>query len=554
MKNFYILITFLICAGNLSYAQTLPVGSLQGIEDAYRRQQLLGLDTSKSSFMIRPIHISNVNSFDLQVNDSLINVNDFRKELFISENGKAAIYALPVEWRQQINTHHPYGWNDGAMIPNKGYQTLMSAGVYAKWGPLSVQLRPEFVYADNEKFTQLYETRNAVDFQAAYPRFYNNIDMPDRFGTKDYAKFNWGQSSIRLNFGPISAGVSNENLWWGPGVRNSLLMSNNAPGFKHITINTIKPINTPIGSFETQMIGGRLEKSGVAIPNGSLFTEKPDDWRYISGIAFSYQPKWVPGLFLGFDRAFIIYHKDLGNSIGDYIPLFSSALKNKFGDSSSNTEDPIPRDQYISMFARWLWPESHAEFYFQYARTDHSYNLRDFLAEPEHSRAYIAGIRKLIPLRRASDEFIQVGAEFTQIEVPGVKTVRAEGYFYTHTRVKAGYTNVGQVLGAGIGPGSNLQSIDVAWVKGLKKIGFQMERLANNNDLLYQAGIYTSDSRRHWIDMSFAGKFDWTYKNFIFNSQLTYIRSLNYQYQFDVVPGAGLGTGAKLIEIILALM
>jgi hypothetical protein len=43
----------------------------------------------------------------------------------------------------------------------------------------------------------------------------------------------WGQSSIRLTFGPASIGLSNENIWWGPGIRNSLIMSNNAPGFKH---------------------------------------------------------------------------------------------------------------------------------------------------------------------------------------------------------------------------------------------------------------------------------------------------------------------------------
>ncbi len=39
------------------------------------------------------------------------------------------------------------------------------------------------------------------------------------------------------------------------------------------------------------------------------------------------------------------------------------------------------------------------------------------------------------------------------------------------SQVTHGYTNRGEVLGAGIGPGGNLLSANVSWVKGLKQIG-----------------------------------------------------------------------------------
>ncbi|WP_163277304.1 capsule assembly Wzi family protein, partial [Enterobacter hormaechei] len=67
-----------------------------------------------------------------------------------------------------------------------------------------------------------------------------------------------GQSSFRLNYKVLSVGISSENLWWGPGIYNSLLMSNNAPGFWHLTFNSRKPLKTPIGDFEWQLIGGKL--------------------------------------------------------------------------------------------------------------------------------------------------------------------------------------------------------------------------------------------------------------------------------------------------------
>ncbi len=503
-------------------AQTLPVGSLDNIEDAYRRQQLLGEDASNASFTIRPLFLTDKNEVYLSPDGAGLKTMDLNKLLW--SKGKSALYALPIEWQHQINTHHPYGMNDGAMIPAKGYQTMFSAGLFAKIGFLSIQLKPEYVYAQNSKFSEITEAGNEI--AQNYYRFYNGIDMPDRFGDRAYSKLKWGQSSIRLNFGPVSAGLSNENLWWGPGIRSSLLMSNNAPGFKHITINTTEPVSTPVGAFEAQIIGGKLEASGVPLPEGPNYKAKPDDWRYLSGIALSYQPKWVPGLYLGLNRSFMMYHDQLNGKIGNYLPLFSAIEKSNI-EADESGEEKITRDQLIAISARWVMPESKAEIYFQYGREDHAYNLRDFVSESEHTRAYIFGFRKLVELIR-EDEYIQFGVELTQLESSGTKSVRPAGYWYHHSGVRDGYTNIGQVLGAGIGPGSNLQSLDVSWVKGLKKIGLQMERLSHNNDLMYN--LKALDIRRHWTDLGLTGKFSWDYKNFIFNSALAYIHSFNYQY------------------------
>lgn len=517
----------LVCFGFNSIGQTLPVGLLEGMEDNLRRQQLLGNDTSRSSFMVRPVNISDRNNYLLDP-ASGISLENFSRKMYSSQNNRYQLYLLPVTWQQQVNSHHPYGMNDGAMIRAKGYQTHVSAGVFAKIGPLSIQLRPEYVYAANNDFTELHEAGNDPAFVSSYiGRYYNAIDLPERIGDRQYSRASWGQSSIRLNFDPISLGVSNENLWWGPGIRSSLIMSNNAPGFKHITLNTSRPVNTPVGSFETQIVAGKLEHSGAPYLTNSGVRRKPDNWRYLSGIVFTYQPKWVPNLFLGFDRVFTVYRRDMGSSFGDYFPLFATLEKAPVL-TGPDAEDGRKRDQYFSFIARWVMPESHSEIYFQYGRNDHPYNLRDALQEPEHSRAYIAGFRKLVPLKRSDDEHIQVGIELTQLEGARTGIGREQPSWYVHHQVRDGYTNKGQVLGAGIGPGSNLQSLDVSWVKGLKKIGIQVERLVNNNDLYYK--IITTDNRRKWIDLSISGKLDWNYKNFILNSQLSYINSHNYQY------------------------
>ena len=521
-------------------AQTLPVGILENVEDTYRRQQLLGNDTSNSSYMIRPLHFIYESNLVLGQAQENHNLNNFNKLVFSDKKYKTEVYVLPLVVQQQVNTHHPYGINDGSMIQAKGYQVQTSVGVYAKIGPLSVQLRPEYVYAANQDFQELSEAPNGVFWNTSIANRYNTIDLPDRFGSNEYSKLTWGQSSIRLNAGPVSIGYSNENLWWGPGVRSSLLMSNNASGFKHFTLNTTKPVKTYIGAFEAQIIAGRLNQSGIEVPLGLEYKPRPLDWRYISGLAITYQPKWVANLFFGLSKTFVANHSEMGKKFGDYFPIFAKARKSaQVLQDRTNSDDDLKPDQYLSLFTRYVLPDDQAEFYFEFGRNDYPYDMRDAIVELEHTRAYVVGFRKLIALNKL-DEYIQMGIEVTQLEKSKTRDLRASETWYTHNQVRDGYTNNGQVLGAGIGPGSNLQSLDVSWVKGLKRIGLQFERLVNNNDLFFNFAYASLDKNeyinRHWVDLSVAGKFAWNYKNFILNSQITYIRSLNYQYQWGPGP------------------
>jgi len=501
-------------------AQSLPVGTAV-LEDAYRRAQLLGQIDSSVSFTSRPIFPSALfrqkDSFDP---DSALENNRWTKFngslRFGGDNG--VIKLLPVTCQQQYNSNHPRGINDGTMIPARGYQTLLSAGVYVQIGPLSIQLRPEMVYAENRAFQGFPGGQPGNT-----PPYLGGIDLPERFGEKAYNKLFWGQSSIRLTAGPASIGLSNENLWWGPGMRNSLLMTNNSPGFKHFTLNTVKPIRTPIGSFEGQIIAGRLDGSGYSVSESS-------DWRYLNGVVLSYQPKWVHGLFLGATRSLMIYGKSLGENISDYLPVIIPISKKAAGGTD---EDAKKRDQLASLFARWLWPEGHGEIYFEYGREDHAWDTRDYLLEASHSGAYILGLRKLILLKARKGEYIQINMEVTQLE-SNSKTIN-RGWtigWYTHGEVIEGYTNLGQILGAGIGPGSNLQTINISWVKSLKLIGIQFERFVHNNNYHYNA---IKDIRSNWVDLSVGLLGDWNYKNLLFNAMFEFVRENNYEWQYKPI-------------------
>jgi hypothetical protein len=550
--GFVIGLVYMLLIPTLLWGQSLPVGT-PSLEDYYRRLQLTGGIDSNLSFSIRPIKPvsgnSSIHSIYNPVQSGRLDTNNIRTTAMPgAETNKIYYEILPFLWQQQYNSSYPYGWNDGPMIPAAGYQTLASGGIYFRYGILSVQLRPELVFASQKNFTGFASKHTDQDLQNYYS-YYNNIDAPERFGTGHYTKANWGQSSIRLNWRALSLGLSTENLWWGPGIKNALIMTNNAPGFKHLSLNTTQPIKTGIGTFEGQVIAGKLD--GTELPplqttanaaGENLYTPKRNDWRYISGVTFNYQPRWLPGLFLGVNHIIQSYSSDI-NGVAGYLPLISIYHK-------ANYE----RDQIFSVYSRWLFAKSHAEVYFEYGWNDYT---TAFITSPDHARAYVAGLRKLWPLAGKQNQGILVSTEFTQLSQSTDQLDNPAGGWYTHYTIHQGWTNRGQVLGAGIGTGGNLQSIDITWVMGFKKLGFVLERYEHNVDFALTAFPAVNERSRKWVDLGFGLQGEWDFKHLLLQGMVQPVVSYNYQWiaeNYNITPASSPSSNAFNLHASLGIL
>jgi hypothetical protein len=521
--SYFFLLSLILFTTNV-VSQTLWVG-MPLKEHAWRREQLKGNRDINVSFSIRPVYVKELGNFDS------LHATRFEsyKTANTITNGKTKLLLLPLTITQQFNSHLPYGWNDGSMIQAKGLQSQVSGGVYAKLGKISLQLRPEFVFAQNKDFPT-FPAQFSDNIWKSYYNVLNRIDNPYKFGDHPYVKLFSGQSSIRFNHKKLSFGLSTENLWWGPGVRNSLLMSNNAPGFAHITFNTSSPLKTAIGSFEWQLIGGILKNSGMipidtsrSFDGQRLYNPKTESNRYINAMVLTWQPKWTGGLHLGISRSFYQYSSNLNSSLNSYLPVFGLFFKKKTRDENS-----FGRDQLLSLFFRLVFPESKTEIYGEYGRNDHSMDLRDLLLEPEHARAYIFGFRKLFD--RKEDKDLELMMEVTQLQMPRTIALRAQEGWYTHYQVRHGYTNRGQVMGAGIGPGGSSQTMGLNWINGLNDFGFSLERVAWNNDFYYEAYTPLANFNRHWVDLSLNLNKGWAHEKWIYDARLSFIRTMNYQW------------------------
>lgn len=542
-KNFFAatasLLLFILLQGGLLQAQSLPVGSPL-LEDIYRRRQLTGDRDSLVSFLVRPLVARNKAEAD-----TLFQA-DVEEERFL--NGRGRFRVLPATTKQQYNTHHPFGWNDGPMIPANGYQSYFTAGFYASVGDwLSVQLQPEWVYAANRPFAT-FPTQHTDSIWQAYYTFANDIDNPEKYGDRNYTRVFPGQSSVRFNYKKLSLGISTESLWWGPGIRNSLVMSNNAPGFLHLTLNSRAPMKTFLGHFEWQLISGFLENSGILPLDTSrqfegqpLYKPKPDHNRYINAMTIAWQPKWVPHLFLGFSRSFYQYNRDIPKSINGYLPVFSGLFK-----GSGHDDFALGRDQLLAFSFRWVFPKEMAEVYAEFGRNDHAQNSEDFLLEPEHSRAYQLGLHKLFKAKKERE--VELLVEMTQTQAPATGNLRALQPWYVHYQTRHGYTNLGQVIGAGIGPGGNSQTLALSINKGLQKTGIVFDRIVHNNDFYYQAFTPLHKFEYHWVDLSVTALKTWQFRNLLLSANASFIRSFNYQWRYKENPATLLNGWRKDIN------
>lgn len=512
-KWFWIFATFAAFPFPGAYAQGLQVG-IPFLEERIRLNQLEGSWDPSVSLFLRPLDLGDYtkNLEGVLGIDTVFSLKNHQKGL--SSRNKFEINPLPLISISGFSTGNPYA-NTSNLLINKGFQNYFSGGFFAKAGILSIQIQPEYIIAQNQE----YNPGQAKSW---------NIEYVERFGERLYSRLMPGQSSVRINFGAFSAGVSTENLWWGPGQFNALLFSNNAFGFPHFTLNTRRPAQTFIGNIETQLIVGKLEGADV---NNTPIENIIDEPRYFNGISFSIQPRGLPNLFLGFSRVFQQYESLRGDSFSDYLPIFDPfQKKGKFvNGNDSGIFDQEGRDQQITVHGRYLVPKAKMEFYFEYGRRDHAFDWREAILNPEHARAYLFGFTKISKLK--GNESLVFRGEILQQQESINILVRYPGTggslnWSGHGVVRHGFTNYGQMMGAGIGPGSNSQTLEVSWMNPSQKIGFLFERVNRYQDF-YTANFNDPSPANRWVDFSSSVLGDFKMKNFILTSRLNFIKTSN---------------------------
>lgn len=501
-------------------AQGNPVGGW--LEDYARLLQLTG-QLPVMPVTVRPLstggRASLVATADAHVWSEVVAA---RTPLTASRSG-LTLDVQPLELRGFANTNRPWGWNDGAVWQGKGLTVAAQVGVEARWGPVSVTLAPVLTRSSNHDFnlSPLAVPPGLSEF--AYPTVGGTtLDAPQRFGREPVQTVDWGNSNIRATIGPVAMGLSHESLWWGPGMRNDVLLTNNAPGFWHAQLSLVRPVPIGIGTVTGRWIWGSLRESAF------FDTVASNNRRYVTGAAVSFVPRWGKGLELGAARLFQ-QTWTTAPGLEEILWLVRPVLK-KSQASADNPTGEDASDQMASVFVRWALPASGLELYGEWAKGDHSYDFRDLFVEPEHASGYLLGLQKVVS--NSSTRTWRVTSELTILGAPRTTQVRSNGagFFYVHGQVVQGYTHRGQVLGAGIGPGSSQLSLGIDRFSRWGKAGVLLFRTVYDNDRYYRRPNLGADFVSHEVEpsvlfdaMVFRGAWDFT-------AAVTVSRLLNQWY------------------------
>ena len=546
----------LTLVGLAGYTQSALMDDIK-LMNALRNQQLLHAyasdededdidSTDMNSFMIHSTHaFQNLTSTPL-----------FKYKSF-------SIKSLQLTYNNQNNSFLPYGSNDGNMYPARGKQERFSAGANIRWGIIDINVQPEFLKVEN--IEQEFFRGNEND-RNWWTRFYkivaNNIDDFRQFGKLPIETISLGQSRVGLSTKTWSAGVSNENIWWGPGQFNSLIYTNNAPGFLHAYIQTNKPIETGIGNFEFKLISGKLDSLNWINPDQRIMCAiwpgaiipKINQQRVMQAFTINYNPKWFPNLYLGY--AYSTQH--YSTNTDKYIEPFSKAKTN-------NSKYSIG-----ALMMRLKLPKENAEIYAELGQP-RSFAMPWQFFNDTALNGFVFGIKKIY-LARNKKTYFEFNFEATQIQLMDAKEIFVGGdpfgtpknnSFYTSPIIRQGYTNEAQLLGASIGPGSASQTLHVSWNKGLSKIGLMVERVNHNTDFYHVAYLNKlgqSIADTYYVDLTFGIVAQWNpFRNIIFSISNINTKALNYRWVRVNVPGLnnwaipGLGSDKSNSQLTFSL-
>ncbi len=459
---------------------------------------------------------------------------------------------LASELRIVSNSSLPYSLNDGVLWAGRGFNASMTPAGQVVYRTESVAVRlvaaPTFSYSQNRPF-QIFPGRDPSrsTFSSPWHSGATSADLPLRFGDEPIHTLDWGQSSLRIALPTWTVGVGTQNEWWGPGIRSTLVMSNNAQGIPHLFLQPTHPRRTGVGTFDGRFLAGALTKSRF------FDTIAASNYRSISAAVVTFRPRADSGLLLGISRAVYRPIASAGGSLAhaaDVITQWQPIAPP--ADTLANGSSRQRTDQITSLFARWEFPSGGFEVYGELARVDLPRGLHDWLVAPYHSQGYIVGTQFVRPIS-IPQAVVRAQAEFLDVEQSAVFRDRPPVDFYTGRISPQGFTQRGQIIGAATGPGSSTQWLAADVIAPRWQAGVFVGRTRWENDVLYRLPAARLTQHDVTVFSGLRGGFRSRWTDVL--GELTVGRRLNYLFQNEaVVLGEEGAVSTNVQNVTLAIL
>lgn len=343
------------------------------------------------------------------------------------------------EWFNSYNTKAPYGQNDGALWQGKGYNTSLTAGARLEAFGFEATFKPQVNWSQNREFDYMPGV-----YGSEYSYFWKgNIDLVQRYGDSSFWTFDWGDTEIRYSWNNFTVGFGFQSPWLGPAFLNPMLGSNNAGTYPKFDIGLRKTkVYMPYTDWYLGEIEGRAWL-GYLTESDYFDNDSTNNHRQLTGFSVAYSPSILPEFTISINKISLARWDEK-----------SAKYLNPLYDSNE------VEDQKASFGADLLFPAVGFEVYGELGVDD--YNARGF-ANPFHTAIYTVGAKKELSFFRRFQKFNirpEIIFEWSNFEMSQDFQLQWNymGY-YSHSLIAQGYTQRGQILGAGSGYFGNSQYI-----------------------------------------------------------------------------------------------
>lgn len=382
------------------------------------------------------------------------------------------------EWFNSYNTKAPYGQNDGALWQGKGYNTSLTAGARLEAFGFEATFKPQVSWSQNREFDYMPGV-----YGSEYSYFWKgNIDLVQRYGDSSFWTFDWGDTEIRYSWNNFTVGFGFQSPWLGPAFLNPMLGSNNAGTYPKFDIGLRKTkVYMPYTDWYLGEIEGRAWL-GYLTESDYFDNDSTNDHRQLTGFSVAYSPSIISGFTISINKISLARWDEK-----------SAKYLNPLYDSNE------VEDQKVSFGADLLFPTVGFEVYGELGIDDS--NARGF-ANPFHTAIYTVGAKKELSFFRRFQKFNirpEIIFEWSNFEMSQDFQLQWNymGY-YSHSLIAQGYTQRGQILGAGSGYFGNSQYIALRthFSKGNVTLFLHYNRPDTN--YLNNFGVNTKD--KDWLD------------------------------------------------------
>ena len=210
---------------------------------------------------------------------------------------------LAPEIRGISNSDLPFSFNDGALWAGRGWNHLITIGARAKLGSDHADARA--CTSSIKRICHSHFIPYPLDVLPERTLHANPFHpdpavhgLPHAVRDRTTGRRSTGDKAVsRVDAGPLAFGFSTENAWWGPGIRNGILMSNQAAGVPRSFPSHQRTDQDTAGGIRRPLDIGTPDRNLTFLTvsrqmTSERLTESPSRFR----------PLFDPGLTLGMAR------------------------------------------------------------------------------------------------------------------------------------------------------------------------------------------------------------------------------------------------------------